>query len=67
MLLSTGAPSATTSGEVERLRKVMENLMKHFPVGEWINLVRQAVRTIRKEKICGFEFNSGAKTTGQLC
>jgi hypothetical protein len=29
----------------------METLMKHFPVGEWIDFVRHVVRTIRKEKM----------------
>ncbi len=29
----------------------MEILMKHFPVEEWIDFVRQVVRTIRKEKM----------------
>ena len=29
----------------------MENLMKHFPVGKWIDFVRQVAPTIRKEKM----------------
>ncbi len=29
----------------------MENLMKHFREGEWIDFVRQVVRTIRKEEM----------------